>query len=79
MKEESNCFGMSTKPAPLKESYVFHMFSPCLGLPFWLILILGMPVSVASLHQAGTSMTCTGFKVPVYLDLSSALSAMLWR
>ena len=79
MKEESTVdllLDVDQNPAPLKGillsfQHVFAMFGATILVP----LILGMPVSVA-LFASGVGtliyMTCTGFKVPVYLGSSFA-------
>jgi len=79
MKEESTVdllLDVDQSPAPLKGillsfQHVFAMFGATILVP----LILGMPVSVA-LFASGVGtliyMTCTGFKVPVYLGSSFA-------
>ena len=79
MKEESTVdllLDVDQSPASLKGillsfQHVFAMFGATILVP----LILGMPVSVA-LFASGVGtliyMTCTGFKVPVYLGSSFA-------
>ncbi len=70
---------MSIKSAPKRNLIKFPTrFRHVWGYHFG-TLILGMPVStLPSLHQGLglIYMTCTGFKVPVYLGSSAAITAM---